>query len=180
MRTKYRGNAGGYRIVKPNEEKSPDLKKKKVSDTRTEQVYIVRSQHINGYGRLFGGMLMQWMDELAGIVARRHAGMTVTTASVDTLNFEAPAYQDDMVVLIGRITHVGTSSMEVRIDAYVEDNEGMRRPINRAYFVLVAIAEDGKPVPVPGLIVENESERYEWMSGEKRYKLRKTRRKEGY
>ena len=47
---------GGYRIVKPNEEKSPDLKKKKVSDTRTEQVYIVRSQHINGYGRLFGGM----------------------------------------------------------------------------------------------------------------------------
>ena len=22
----------------------------------TEQVYIVRSQHINGYGRLFGGM----------------------------------------------------------------------------------------------------------------------------
>ena len=106
---------GGYRIVKPNEEMSPDLKKKAVSDTRTEQVYIVRSQHINGYGRLFGGMLMQWMDELAGIVARRHAGMTVTTASVDTLNFEAPAYQDDMVVLIGRITHVGTSSMEVRI-----------------------------------------------------------------
>ena len=113
---------------------------------------------------LFGGMLMQWMDELAGIVARRHAGMTVTTASVDTLNFEAPAYQDDMVVLPifgGRGAHCD------------EKERGL-------YFVLVAIAEDGKPVPVPGLIVENESERYEWMSGEKRYKLRKTRRKEGY
>ena len=50
---------GGYRIVKPNEEMSPDLKKKAVSDTKTEQVYIVRSQHINGYGRLFGGMPFQ-------------------------------------------------------------------------------------------------------------------------
>ena len=80
----------------------------------TEQVYIVRSQHINGYGRLFGGILMQWIDELSGIVSRRHAGTTVTTASIDNLSFEAPAYQDDMVVLVGKLTYVGRTSMEVR------------------------------------------------------------------
>ena len=48
------------------------VRTKKVSDSRTEQVYIIRSQHINSYGRLFGGYLMQWMDEIAGVVARRH------------------------------------------------------------------------------------------------------------
>ncbi len=153
---------------------------KKVSDSMTEQVYIVRSQHINGYGRLFGGILMQWIDELSGIVSRRHAGTTVTTASIDNLSFEAPAYQDDMVVLVGKLTYVGRTSMEVRVDVYVEDADGMRKTINRAYVVMVAIAEDGTPLPVPGLIVESESERYEWQSGEKRYQLRKTRRREGY
>lgn len=37
----------------------------------TEQVYVIRNQHINGQGRLFGGYLMQWIDEMGGIVARR-------------------------------------------------------------------------------------------------------------
>ena len=45
---------------------------KHVSDSRTEQVYMIRSQHINGYGRLFGGYLMQWIDELAVVVSKRH------------------------------------------------------------------------------------------------------------
>ena len=156
------------------------MEKKKVADSLTEQVYIVRSQHINGYGRLFGGILMQWIDELAGIVCRRHCGMTVTTASIDNLSFEAPAYQNDRIVLIGRLTYVGRTSMEVRIDAYVEDMAGMRKTINRAYIVMVAIEEDGKPLPVPGLEIETESEKYEWQSGEKRYQLRKTRRREGF
>ena len=153
---------------------------KKVSDSRTEQVYIVRSTHINGYGRLFGGFLMQWIDELSGIVCRRHCNMTVTTASIDNLSFEAPAYQDDMVVLEGKLTYVGKTSMEVRVDVYVEDMQGMRSVINRAYIVMVAIDENGHPVPVPGLDLESESERFEWQGGEKRYQLRKTRRREGY
>mgnify|MGYP000152262169 CR=1 FL=1 len=37
----------------------------------------------------FGGILMQWIDEVAGIVAHRHAGSIVTTACVDNLNFKA-------------------------------------------------------------------------------------------
>ena len=154
--------------------------KRKVSDSLTEQVYTVRSQHINGYGRLFGGILMQWMDELAGIVSRRHCRMTTTTAAIDNLSFEAPAYQNDMIVLVGRLTYVGRTSMEVRVDAYVEDLAGMRRTINRAYIVMVAIAQDGTPVQVPGLELETEAEQYEWQSGQKRYELRKARRREGY
>ena len=77
---------------------------KKVCDSVTEQVYIIRSQHINSYGRLFGGYLMQWMDELAAIVSRRHSGCEVTTASVDNLNFKSGAYMGDMVALVGRPT----------------------------------------------------------------------------
>lgn len=153
---------------------------KKVQDSSTEQVYVIRSQFINGYGRLFGGYLMQWIDEIGGTVSRRHSGREVTTASIDNLNFKAGAYQNDMVVLVGKMTYVGRSSMEIRVDTYVEDYNGMRRSINRAYIVMVAIDENGKAVEVPGLEISTEEEKAEWIGGEKRYNLRRKRRAEGY
>ena len=155
-------------------------KKKKVKESISEQVFVIRTQFINGYGRLFGGQLMQWIDELAGVVCRRHCGMTVTTASIDNLNFQEPAYLNDMIVLIGKLTYVGLTSMEVRVDTFIEDEYGTRKSINRAYVVMVAIDQDGKAVEVPGLDIETEEEQAEWKSGEKRYELRKIRRKEGY
>lgn len=156
------------------------MKEKKVVDSITEHSQLLMPPHINGSGRLFGGMLMQWIDMVAGVVAKRHSESNIITAAVDNLQFKEGAYVGDTVVLIGKITYVGNSSMEVRVDTYVEDLHGMRKPINRAYFVMVAIDEEGKPITVPRLIIESESEKAEWLGAIKRTKLRKIRRKEGY
>lgn len=156
------------------------MQTKRVADSYTENTYIIMEKDLNCYGRLFGGTLMQWIDLVAGIVARRHAGTIVTTACIDNLNFKAGAYKGDVVVLIGKMTYVGRSSMEVRIDTYVESVDGTRRMINRAYEVMVALDENGNTVEVPRLLIESESEKAEWLGGEKRYELRKQRRKEGY
>ena len=153
---------------------------KSVNESKAEQVFIVRAPHINGYGRLFGGQLMQWIDELAGIVCRRHSEMGVTTAAIDNLNFKDAAYQNDMIVLKGKLTYIGKTSMEVRVDTFIENSKGMRRCINRAYVVMVAIDHNGKPMEVPRLKLETENERIEWNGGKNRYQLRKSRRKEGY
>ena len=153
---------------------------KHVEDSRTENTYLIMPKHINGYGRLFGGILLQWIDEVAGIVAHRHAGSIVTTACVDNLNFKAGAYLGDTVVLIGRMTYVGKTSMEVRVDTYAEDSNGMRRMNNRAYEVLVALDENDNKLEVPGLIVETEAQKAEWIGGQKRYELRRQRRKDGF
>ena len=90
------------------------IEKKKVEDSRVETVHIVRPNHLNGANRLFGGILMQWIDEVAGLVAKRHAKTNVITASVDNLRFLKGAYQNEVIVLIGKLTYVGTTSMEVR------------------------------------------------------------------
>lgn len=113
-------------------------------------------------------------------MAHRHAGSIVTTACVDNLNFKAGAYLGDTVVLIGRMTYVGKTSMEVRVDTYAEDSNGMRRMINRAYEVLVALDENDNKLEVPGLIVETEAQKAEWIGGQKRYELRRQRRKDGF
>ena len=153
---------------------------KRVEDSLTEQTYLLMHRHINGYGRLFGGQLLSWIDELAGIVATRHSESRITTAAIDNLNFKSGAYLNDTLVLIGRLTYVGRSSMEVRVDTYIESLDGMRKVINRAYVVMVAIDENGNAVPVPRLQIETESQKAEWEAGKKRYQLRKERRIQGY
>ncbi len=153
---------------------------KKVSDSKMEHIYQVRPEHLNPAGRLFGGKLMEWIDELAAFVGMRHSGGGVTTASVDNLRFMRGAYQNDLIVLTARITYVGNSSMEVRVDTYIEDFEGIRKPINRAYLTLVAVDDNGVPRQVPSITLETESERAEWEAAKRRKELRIQRKKEGF
>lgn len=153
---------------------------KRVSDSLTEQVQILMPSHINGTDRLFGGQLVEWIDVVAAVVARRHCGRNVTTAAIDNLQFKAGAFINNTLVLIGRITYVGKTSMEVRVDTYVENLQGIRKVVNRAYLVLVALDEEDRPIEVPKLILETESERAEWEAGKKRHALRHRRRKEGF
>ena len=157
------------------------MKMKRVEDSRTEQFRLLKYEDINGANRLFGGKLMSWIDEVAGVTARRHCETDVTTASVDNLQFKEPAFLGNMVVIIGRVTYIGKSSMEVRVDSYVENIHGIRRPINRAYVTMVALDENERPKAVEfGLELTTAAEEMEWESGKKRAELRKQRRKEGF
>lgn len=157
-----------------------ERKMQNVADSMVEQVFQVRPEHLNGAGRLFGGKLMEWIDEVAGLVGIRHSKSNVLTASVDNLRFIRGAKQNDLIVLIGRITYVGNTSMEVRVDTFVEDFSGTRRPINRAYLTIVAAGTDGVPTQVPGIILQSEGEKAEWEAGKRRKELRIQRKKEGF
>lgn len=148
------------------------IEAKTVDESRVETIHIVRPNHLNGANRLFGGIMMQWIDEVAGIVAKRHSMCNVTTASVDNLTFLHGAYQNEMVVIKGKMTWVGNSSMEVCVDAYVENISGEQRRINNAHFMMVALDENDKPVKVPGLILQTEEEKLAWEHGEERRRIR--------
>ena len=160
--------------------KENTLKPKTVDESRTEQVQILTQSTLNGTKRLFGGQLMQWIDIVAAVVARRHSGCNITTAVVDTLQFINPAYGNDMVVLEGYMTYTGRTSMEVCVTTYVENLDGTRREINRAYLVMVAIDENGTPVPVPPVIPETEEEEKEYAEALKRREYRDLRRRENF
>lgn len=145
-----------------------------------EHSHLLMPRDLNAAGYLFGGQLLAWIDETAGIVAKRHAEMNVVTVAVDNLYFKSGARVNDTIVLVGRLTYVGRSSMEVRIDTYAERLDGMRTMINRAYFVMVGTDDRQNPVEVPGLIIDGVTQQIEWEAGKKRAQLRKLRRNEGY
>lgn len=153
---------------------------KTVEDSRTEQVRLLRYPHLNGQRRLFGGVLMQWIDELATIVAQRHSESEVITAAVDNLQFKHPAYLNDLLLLNGRVTYIGNTSMEVCVETYIQKRNASRELINRAYLVMVATDASAKPIQIPPIDIRTEKEKQDWERGQKRYELRKTRRKEKF
>jgi len=141
-------------------------------ESYTEQVHLVNLSDLNGSKRLFGGVLLSWIDMTAGIVARRHTGMNVSTVAIDNLHFIAPAYRNDLVVLCGKVTYVGRTSLEVRVDSYVEKEDGSRTQINKAFLVMVALNENDKPCEIPGLIPETDEEKAEMEAGAERRRRR--------
>ena len=139
-----------------------ERKMKRVEDSLTEQSHLLMPKCLNAAGYLFGAQLL------------------VVTVAVDNMYFKAGARVNDTIVLIGRLTHVGRSSMEVRIDTYCEALDGTRTMINRAYFIMVGTDEHQHPVEVPGLIIEGVTQQIENEAAQKRAKLWKVRRQEGF
>jgi acyl-CoA hydrolase len=134
----------------------------------TSHVEIIMPSHVNGTNRLFGGQLMAWIDIVAAVEARRHTLRHVITAAVDNLTFLGPAFLDETVRLDAEVTWTGTTSLEVRVDSFVESLAGKERMINRAYLVFVALDEEGRPAPFPPLVPQTEKEKKEWAEAEQR------------
>lgn len=138
----------------------------------TTHVEIVLPQHVNADNRLFGGQLMAWIDIVAAVEARRHAKAQVTTVSVDSLQFIHPAYLNDLIRLDAQVTWTGRTSMEVRVQTYVEPLIGEARLVNKAYLVFVALDSYGNPVAVPAFTPTSASEMAEWKGAEERRAVR--------
>ena len=155
--------------------------KRSVEFSQVENVYVIRYENINPTGRLFGGQLVSWIDEVAGACASRHTGLAVTTASIDNLTFKRGAYLADRLVLLGRMTYVGRTSCEVRVDSFIEDKDGYRHILNRAFLTYVAMDETGTPLPIPyGLEVNTTAEMARWDGAVLRRNNRKSRKDIGF
>ena len=159
----------------PGEDITKFLKGNKMKKTRkdsyTEQAHILTQKDLNGYDRLFGGRLMEWIDITAAVAARRHCNKNVTTAAVSQLNFSAPAYANDTIVLCAYVVYTGKTSMDVCVRTYVENLDGTRKEINVAYLVMVALDENEKPTAVPELEPLNDEEIKEWKLAETRRQM---------
>ena len=153
---------------------------KTVAESRVETFHLIMPGDLNDSGRLFGGRLMGWIDEVAGLVGRRHAQMNVTTGTVGNLKFIRGAYLKEMLVVSGKVTYVGNSSMEVKVDTFIEKSGGERELINRAFLTMVGLDENDRPCRLPRLILETEEDKREWERAEARRQIRQKERAEGF
>jgi len=130
------------------------------SASTVEMTEMVLPNDANGLGNLLGGRLMHWIDITGAIVASRHSSRTVVTVAVDSLDFKEPIKVGELVILRGKITWSGRTSMEVAVDVYGENlKTGQRRLTNEAYLTFVALDDNGHPTPVPCVMPETSEER---------------------
>lgn len=104
----------------------------------------------NAAGDIFGGWVLSQMDLSAGIAAGQRAAGRVVTIAVDKMKFIRPVHVGDVLCVYSRIGRVGTSSIEVQLEAWaLRHRFGHREKVTQATFTMVAVDEDGRPRPVP-------------------------------
>ncbi|MBA1189923.1 acyl-CoA thioesterase [Pseudomonas entomophila] len=103
----------------------------------------------NHHNTLFGGTALAWMDEVSFIAATRFCRLPLVTVSTDRIDFKHPIAAGSIVELVGTVIKVGTTSLQVEVEVFVEDMYVDRRErAIHGVFSFVAIDEDKRPVPI--------------------------------
>lgn len=103
----------------------------------------------NHYDTLFGGTAMYLMDEVAFMTATRFSRQRVVTVCSDRIDFKIPIPAGTIIELVGTVTHVGNTSLKVRVDIFVEQMYSTdREKAVSGEFTFVAIDHDKKPVKI--------------------------------
>ena len=130
-----------------------------VSDSRSILVHWMGPGDANAAGYVHGGTMMKLIDEVAGLAAVRHSHRRVVTAAVDRTTFVAPVHIGQLVTLKASVNAAWRTSMEVGVRVVAESPlTGESRHTNSAYFTMVAVDEEGRPVAVPALVAGSDEE----------------------
>ncbi len=142
---------------------------KKVSESEVKSEIIVLPGDTNMFGDLYGGRLVEWMDNIGSITAFKHSRMKVVTGSIDNLFFLSPIKLGYIVHLHSFVTFTTRSTMEIEIDVSSENvTTGTTNVTTRAYFTYVAMDESGHAAEIPQLILENDAEKVKFNEGKLR------------
>ena len=150
-----------------------NLRGKRPTDSEMTTARLMMPTDANVLGNVFGGAIMKYMDEAAAIVAWRHAGKNVVTASIDRMNFFAPVYVGNLLILKASVNYVGTTSMEIGVRIEAQDLS-TRKGVHAGscYLTYVALDEKGKPSPIPKLVATTPTQRRRFKEAVARRRIR--------
>lgn len=153
------------------------LPSRTIAESALTLTQFMQPEHSNSLGNVHGGVILKLCDECGGIVASRHARRPAVTVTVDSVTFHQPVLLGRLLLVHGRITWVGRTSIEVELRVEAENLLTGERPhTNSAYFVYVALDEARRPTPVPALLLQDEDEQRRFDEGNRRQAARLARR----
>lgn len=133
------------------------LQGKTVKETSVIMSQVMMPQDINKSGNVHGGVIMKLIDQVASVVAVRHARSNVVTASIDRMDFLSPVFVGDLVTCKSSLNYAGRTSMEIGVRVESENLlTGECRHTVSAYLTFVSLDGTGHPKEIPPLILETE------------------------
>lgn len=146
---------------------------KTVADSQVSLAVLIGPADTNPHGKAHGGYLMKLMDEAGASAAMRHAQRPVVTVAVDQVLFREPINVGDLVTVRAELTYVGRTSIETRLEVVAQNLlTGQATHTNTAYFVYVALDDQGQPTPVPPLHLTTPAEHQHWQAARERQAYR--------
>jgi uncharacterized protein (TIGR00369 family) len=133
---------------------------KRIHESAVIMAQLMNPEDANPAGNVHGGVIMKLIDNAAGCAAVRHSRSNVVTASIDRLDFYNPVFVGDLVTLKASLNFVGQTSMELGVRVEAETLiTGHRRHTATAYLTFVALDSNGRPLPIPPLVLETDEEK---------------------
>lgn len=134
---------------------------------------LMTPEMANFSGNVHGGALLKLMDEVAYSCASRYAGSYVVTMSVDQVVFRTPVHVGELVTFLASVNYTGNTSMEIGIKVITENIlQRSVRHSNSCFFTMISIGEDGTPVEVPPLELDNSERKRRYYQAMQRRELR--------
>ncbi|CAL9235005.1 unnamed protein product [Arabidopsis halleri] len=172
------------------------LTAKSPSRSRTSILYkfssdfVLREQYRNPWNEIRTGKLVEDLDALAGTISFKHCGgdssarsMILVTASVDRIIMKRPIRVDVDLSIVGAVTWVGRSSMEMQLQVLqsqgINANSAESVSLEANFTFVARDAQTGKSTPINQVVPETEHEKFLWKEAEERNKLRKQKRAQG-
>lgn len=123
----------------------------RIAQSETRIFKAVFPSATNHYDTLFGGTAMHLMDEVAFITATRFSRQVMVTVSSDRIDFTKPIPAGTIIELVGKVVHIGNTSLKVSVDIFIEQmySDGREKAVS-GQFSFVAIDENKKPVKILG------------------------------
>jgi acyl-CoA hydrolase len=111
---------------------------------------IVMGADLNGAGRLFGGRLMEWVDENAALFCMAQMGTRqIVTKKISEVIFNQPADLGDVLEFLCRVKDAGRTSLTAECLVMTKRiaPADKQKLIVACDLVFVALGPDGRPAP---------------------------------
>lgn len=121
----------------------------------SESTLLVRPEHLNHHGYLFGGRLLEWLDEQAYIAAisRLKPEANLVTVAIDKVEFKVSVVQGSLLLFRSNVVHAGRTSVTVLTQVFKKAGEN-EELIFRAYVTFVCLNAKGKPAAIAPYFIQ--------------------------
>jgi acyl-CoA hydrolase len=151
-----------------------ELNGKSPGESEVQARYLVMPHHANPCGTAFGGVIMSWIDMVAGMAAQRHCRTEVVTAGIDSIAFKEPVRIGDHVILKSCVNYVSRTSMEVGVQVMREEPyTGKTAIATTAHLTFVALDKNKQPMEIAPLAPSTQEEKRRYENARLRVQSRK-------
>ena len=112
---------------------------------------LVRPEHLNHYGFLFGGSMLKWVDEYAWLTASLDfPGCPLVTMAMNDIVFKERIKNGSILRFSILPGHQGRTSITYTVDVFADaPGDSAERLVFATHITFVHVAADGRKAPLP-------------------------------